>query len=164
MRAKIGVAERHGFTRWVKRAFFARSFSKDARGHREMCRPAADAVRTIHPGISLSPPASLAGTNAEPRAEKRGTSSRDNARRRSVGRTGRSRAPGRTHRRAGIHFFDSSSRLFFRNGVKRSIGTGRKVVVLCSLEISRIVWRKRSWSAMGWALIIPAACTSFSAA
>ncbi len=32
----------------------------------------------------------------------------------------------------------------FKNGVKRSIGTGRKVVVLCSLEISRMVCRKRS--------------------
>ena len=27
----------------------------------------------------------------------------------------------------------------FMNGVNRSIGTGRKVVVLCSLEISRMV-------------------------
>ena len=31
-----------------------------------------------------------------------------------------------------------------RNGPNKSIGTGRKVVVLCSLEISRIVWRNRS--------------------
>ena len=45
----------------------------------------------------------------------------------------------------------------FRKGVKRSIGTGRKVVVLCSLEISRMVWRKRSWSAMGSLLMMAAA-------
>jgi hypothetical protein len=37
----------------------------------------------------------------------------------------------------------------FRNGVNKSMGTGKKVVVLCSLAISRMVWRKRSWRAMG---------------
>src|SRR5437879_2628164 len=52
----------------------------------------------------------------------------------------------------------------FMNGVNKSIGTGRNVVVLCSLEISRMVWRKRSCSAMGSLLIIAAACTIFSAA
>jgi hypothetical protein len=35
----------------------------------------------------------------------------------------------------------------FVNSAKRSIGTGKNVVVLCSLDISRRVWRKRSWSA-----------------
>ena len=54
--------------------------------------------------------------------------------------------------------------LFLINGVKRSIGTGRKVVVLCSLEISRMVCRNRSCSAIGSLLIIAAACTIFSAA
>src|SRR5436190_7622321 len=54
--------------------------------------------------------------------------------------------------------------LFLINDVKRSIGRGKKVVVLCSLEISRIVCRKRSCSAIGSLLIIAAACTIFSAA
>src|SRR5437870_2406351 len=54
--------------------------------------------------------------------------------------------------------------LFLINAVKRSIGRGKKVVVLCSLEISRIVCRKRSCSAIGSLLIIAAACTIFSAA
>ncbi len=44
-----------------------------------------------------------------------------------------------------------------RNGANKSIGTGRKVVVLCSLEISRMVCRKRSCSAIGWVEIIAAA-------
>src|SRR5205823_13449616 len=52
----------------------------------------------------------------------------------------------------------------FLNGANKSIGTGRNVVVLCSLEISRMVWRKRSCSAIGSLLIIAAACTIFSAA
>lgn len=52
----------------------------------------------------------------------------------------------------------------FVKSAKRSIGTGKNVVVLCSLEISRIVCRKRSWSAIGSLLIIAAACTIFSAA
>ncbi len=52
----------------------------------------------------------------------------------------------------------------FLKGANRSIGTGRKVVVLCSLEISRIVCRKRSCNAIGSLLIIAAACTIFSAA
>jgi type I restriction enzyme M protein len=52
----------------------------------------------------------------------------------------------------------------FLNGANKSIGTGRNVVVLCSLEISRIVCRKRSCSAIGSLLIIAAACTIFSAA
>ncbi len=30
---------------------------------------------------------------------------------------------------------------FFKNAENKSIGSGRKVVVLCSLAISRIVWR-----------------------
>ena len=50
------------------------------------------------------------------------------------------------------------------NGANRSIGTGRMVVVLCSLEISFIVCKKRSCRAIGCAEIIVAACTSFSAA
>jgi hypothetical protein len=54
--------------------------------------------------------------------------------------------------------------LLLTNGVKRSIGTGRNVVVLCSLEISRMVCRKRSCSAIGSLLIIAAAWTIFSAA
>ena len=54
--------------------------------------------------------------------------------------------------------------LLFMNGVNKSIGTGRNVVVLCSLEISRMVCRKRSCSAIGSLLIIAAACTIFSAA
>ena len=41
------------------------------------------------------------------------------------------------------------STAFLMNGANRSIGIGRKVVVLCSLEISRIVWRKRNCRAMG---------------
>src|SRR6266850_2717663 len=52
----------------------------------------------------------------------------------------------------------------FKNGVNKSIGTGKNVVVLCSLEISRIVCRKRNCSAIGSLLIIAAACTIFSAA
>ena len=54
--------------------------------------------------------------------------------------------------------------LFLINAVRRSIGRGKNVVVLCSLEISRIVCRKRSCSAIGSLLIIAAACTIFSAA
>ncbi len=30
---------------------------------------------------------------------------------------------------------------FFKNALNKSIGSGRNVVVLCSLAISRIVWR-----------------------
>ena len=30
---------------------------------------------------------------------------------------------------------------FFKNALNKSIGSGRKVVVLCSLAISRMVWR-----------------------
>ena len=30
---------------------------------------------------------------------------------------------------------------FFKNALNRSIGNGRNVVVLCSLAISRMVWR-----------------------
>jgi hypothetical protein len=52
----------------------------------------------------------------------------------------------------------------FMKGVNRSIGTGRNVVVLCSLAISRMVCRNRSCSAIGSLLIIAAACTIFSAA
>lgn len=37
------------------------------------------------------------------------------------------------------HCFSPPS--FFRKGLNRSIGTGRNVVVLCSLEISRMVCR-----------------------
>jgi hypothetical protein len=59
---------------------------------------------------------------------------------------------------------DFGGSLFLINDVKRSIGSGKKVVVLCSLEISRIVCRKRSCSAIGSLLIIAAACTIFSAA
>jgi hypothetical protein len=50
------------------------------------------------------------------------------------------------------------------NGAKRSIGTGKNVVVLCSLEISFMVCRNRRWRAIGCSEIIAAACTSFSAA
>ena len=53
---------------------------------------------------------------------------------------------------------------FFRKGPNKSIGTGRNVVVLCSLEISRIVCRNLSCRAIGSLLIIAAACTIFSAA
>ena len=53
---------------------------------------------------------------------------------------------------------------FFVKGVNKSIGNGRIVVVLCSLEISFMVWRNRNCNAIGCALIIAAACTSFSAA
>ncbi len=60
------------------------------------------------------------------------------------------------------HFFSSFSRLM--NGLNKSIGTGKNVVVLCSLEISRIVCRKRNCNAIGSLLIIPAAWTIFSAA
>src|SRR5437879_165439 len=60
--------------------------------------------------------------------------------------------------------YDLGGSLFLINDVKRSIGRGKKVVVLCSLEISRIVCRKRSCSAIGSLLIIAAACTIFSAA
>jgi len=52
----------------------------------------------------------------------------------------------------------------FINGVNKSTGTGKNVVVLCSLEISRIVCRKRNCNAIGSLLIIAAACTIFSAA
>jgi hypothetical protein len=52
----------------------------------------------------------------------------------------------------------------FMNGVNKSIGTGKNVVVLCSLEISRIVCKKRSCKAIGSLLIIAAAWTIFSAA
>ena len=54
--------------------------------------------------------------------------------------------------------------LLFPKSDKRSIGMGKKVVVLCSLEISRMVWRKRSCSAIGSLLIMAAAWTIFSAA
>ena len=43
------------------------------------------------------------------------------------------------------------------NGANRSIGIGRMVVVLCSLEISFIVCKKRSCRAIGCAEIIDAA-------
>jgi len=33
------------------------------------------------------------------------------------------------------------SAYFFRNALNKSIGSGRNVVVLCSLAISRMVWR-----------------------
>src|SRR5437764_12641909 len=59
-----------------------------------------------------------------------------------------------------VHSFGGS--LFLINAVRRSIGRGKKVVVLCSLEISRIVCRKSSCSAIGSLLIIAAACTIFS--
>ena len=32
-------------------------------------------------------------------------------------------------------------RYFFKNALNKSIGSGRNVVVLCSLAISRMVWR-----------------------
>ena len=54
--------------------------------------------------------------------------------------------------------------LLLTKWLKRSIGMGRKVVVLFSLAISRMVWRKRSWRAMGSWLIMAAAWTIFSAA
>src|SRR5215831_19624524 len=60
--------------------------------------------------------------------------------------------------------YDFGGSLFLISAVKRSIGRGKKVVVLCSLEISRIVCRKRNCSAIGSLLIIAAACTIFSAA
>ncbi len=63
---------------------------------------------------------------------------------------------------AAFHFFSSASLLM--NGLNKSIGIGRKVVVLCSLEISRMVCRKRSCRAIGSLLINAAACTIFSAA
>jgi hypothetical protein len=48
--------------------------------------------------------------------------------------------------------------------VNISMGTGRKVVVVCSLEISRMVCKNRNCRAIGSFLIMPAAWTSFSAA
>ena len=63
-----------------------------------------------------------------------------------------------------IRAYNLGGPLLFMNGENRSIGTGRKVVVLCSLAISRMVWRKRSCNAIGSLLIIAAACTIFSAA
>ena len=50
------------------------------------------------------------------------------------------------------------------NGWKRSIGTGKIVVELCSEPISTSVWRNRSWIATGWRPIFSAACESFSEA
>src|SRR5690349_7764316 len=76
---------------------------------------------------------------------------------------GRARAWNAT-RKATCLSYDLGGSLFLTRGAKRSIGTGKNVVVLRSLEISRIVWRKRSWSAIGSLLIIAAACTIFSAA
>ena len=38
---------------------------------------------------------------------------------------------------------------FFTYGANKSIGIGKNVVVLCSLEISFIVCRNRSWRAIG---------------
>src|SRR5262245_10829314 len=60
--------------------------------------------------------------------------------------------------------YDLGGSLFLINDAKRSSGTGRNVVVLCSLEISRIVCRNRSCNAIGSLLIVVAACTIFSAA
>jgi len=57
--------------------------------------------------------------------------------------------------------YDLGGSLLFMKGVNKSIGTGRNVVVLCSLEISRMVWRKRSCSAIGSLLIIAAAAPFF---
>jgi hypothetical protein len=65
---------------------------------------------------------------------------------------------------AGYGSFGAALSDLLMNGAKRSIGTGRMVVLLCSLEISFIVCKKRSCRAIGWAEIIDAACTSFSAA
>src|SRR5215831_1712678 len=65
---------------------------------------------------------------------------------------------------ADIERYDLGGSLFLINDVKRSSGTGRNVVVLCSLEISRMVCRKRSCNAIGSLLIVAAACTIFSAA
>jgi hypothetical protein len=63
-----------------------------------------------------------------------------------------------------FRYFPDSSVAFLINAENKSIGIGKNVVVLCSLEISLIVCRKRNCSAMGWALIIAAASTSFVAA
>ena len=60
--------------------------------------------------------------------------------------------------------YGSGGSLFLIKVVNRSSGTGKNVVVLCSLAISRIVCRKRSCNAIGSLLIIAAACTIFSAA
>ncbi len=38
-------------------------------------------------------------------------------------------------------FFESVIFYFFKNAENKSIGSGRNVVVLCSLAISRMVWR-----------------------
>jgi hypothetical protein len=50
------------------------------------------------------------------------------------------------------------------NGAKRSIRIGRMLVVLCSVEISFIVCKKRSCKAIGCSESNAAACTGFSAA
>jgi hypothetical protein len=50
------------------------------------------------------------------------------------------------------------------SGVKRSMGNGKIVVVFFSDDISRMVWRYLSCSAMGCSRIIPAASASFAAA
>ena len=52
----------------------------------------------------------------------------------------------------------------FRNGAKRSMGIGKKVVVFRSDATSRIVWRNRSWTAIGVRASTSAAWASFSAA
>ena len=45
-------------------------------------------------------------------------------------------------RRQGMEYHSSGlSSHFFKNAVNKSIGSGRNVVVLCSLAISRMVWR-----------------------
>ena len=67
--------------------------------------------------------------------------------------SGRTEACDRTYEANNAGFDSTTSR-----------STGRKVVVLWSLEISRMVCRKRNCSAIGSLLIIAAACTNFSAA
>jgi len=37
--------------------------------------------------------------------------------------------------------FSAMPHYFFKNALNKSIGSGRNVVVLCSLAISRMVWR-----------------------
>ena len=46
-----------------------------------------------------------------------------------------------THSKAMANVAFKCSAHFFKNALNKSIGSGRNVVVLCSLAISRMVWR-----------------------
>src|SRR4029453_5778642 len=102
-------------------------------------------------------------------AEEEQRAEADRRREEDEGGGARPHGPGRAGRdrrccRRGGQGFNAPASPAGRNGLTRSMGIGKKVVVCRSEATSRIVWRNRSWTAIGVCARTEAAWASFSAA